>query len=96
MDNISIDNMALENMAKESYRINKQIKELTERYSELMDNLKNAAGGRDARFGDYKLCLTVLSGSVDYSEIPELKTINLDLYRKPGVLVYKLNLLGED
>ena len=90
-----MDMIALEVIAKEAYRLRQQISELTERQSGLMENLKKASGGTEARFGNYKLGVTVRAGSIEYSAIPELKSINIEQYRKPGVLVYKLEFLGE-
>jgi len=90
-----MDIITLEVMAKEAYKLKQQIAELTERQSGLMDNLKKASGGTDARFGNYKLGVTVRTGSIEYSAIPELKAINIEQYRKPGVLVYKLEFLGD-
>lgn len=90
-----MDTIVLETMAKEAYKLKQQISELTERQSALMENLKKASGGVETRFGNYKLSITVRSGSIEYSAIPELKSINLEQYRKPGVLVYKLDFLGE-
>ena len=90
-----MDMVVLGNMAKEAYRLKQQIAELSEKQAELMDNLKKASGGIETRFGNYKLGITIRQGSVDYSSIPQLREINLDLYRKPGVVVYKLEFLGE-
>lgn len=92
----NMDIAVLELMAKDAYRIKQRISELTEKHTHLMENLKKASGGMDAVFGQYKLSVTVRNGSIEYSSIPELKSINLDLYRKPGSLVYKLEFLGEE
>jgi hypothetical protein len=95
MESHITDKEVLTQMAKEAYKLKQQIAELTGRHTTLMDNLKLAAGGSEGRWGNYKLSFTVRPGSVDYTAIPELKTINLDMYRKPGVLVSKLEFLGE-
>lgn len=101
MENVTLEttakmeNVTLEIMAKEAYKLKQQISEFEARHKALMENLKRAAGGAEARFGNYKLGVTVRVGVVDYSSIPQLRSVNLEAYRKPGIVVYKLEFLGE-
>lgn len=78
--------------AAQAYKIKMDIKALEIKYNALMDTLKKS---EQTEFGPYRLTITQRPGAVDYSSIPELKSVNLEQFRKPSVSVYKLEYMGE-
>lgn len=79
--NLSDDNS--KKIAAELSSVSEQIKSLKERENNLKEELICVSGGRNAICGNVKLTKVVSKGSVDYSRIPELSSIDLDQYRKP-------------
>ena len=41
-----------------------------------------------------ELLRSTRKGNIDYSAVPELHGVNMELYRKPPIAVVKINLLG--
>jgi len=68
--------------AAEAYKLNMEIKHLTEKRDALMEVLKVDAAGVETTWGSYKLSFTLRTGAVDYSRIPVLKEIDLEQYRR--------------
>lgn len=56
----------------------------------LKEELKASAEGRNAKAGDYRLCVTRKRGGVDYSKIPELESVDLEIYRKSPIESWSL------
>jgi len=82
-------------IARETYLLKMQIAELTEKHNQLLTRLKIVANGETTTFGSYRLSFIIRQGSVDYSKIPQLANIDLNIYRKDDVTVSKLEFLGE-
>ena len=85
----------MNNMAKEAYLLKMHISELTEQFNRKMATLKIIANNKTTVFGNYRLSFSVRPGAVDYTQIPQLKDVKLDSYRKADVTVTKLEFLGE-
>lgn len=65
----------------------KETKELSDLYSEKYDELRDkliAASGKEFNAHGCTLKKTKTSGTVSYSDIPELKNIDLEKYRSPS------------
>lgn len=56
----------------------------------LMEELRDLSQGDSSKGGGFLFECTERKGSVDYKTIPYLMTIDLDRYRKPGVIIWKL------
>lgn len=85
----------MHNIAAQAYKLKIQIKSLEKQYDSLMSCLKESFNQGQSRWDNYQLTVTSRPGSVDYSSIPELKSVDLDKYRKDPVQVYKLEYTGE-
>ena len=85
----------MHNIAAEAYKLKMTIKSLEKQYDGLMQALKVSFNQGQSRWDNYQLTVTSRPGSVDYSAIPELKSVDLDKYRKDPVQVYKLEYTGE-
>jgi hypothetical protein len=83
------------NIAAEAYKLKMTIKSLEKQYDSLMTCLKESYHQGQPRWGSYVMVMSQRPGSVDYSAIPELKSVDLDKYRKDPVQVYKLEYTGE-
>lgn len=77
-------------VAEQLYKIQQKIKELARVESQLKDNLKQLSYDKPAQGGGYKFIYICRSGDIDYKAIPELKKVDLELYRKPLVQMWKL------
>lgn len=85
----------MNNIAAEAYKLKMTIKSLEKQYDSLMSCLKESFNQGQSRWDNYQLTVTSRPGSVDYASIPELKSVDLDKYRKDPVQVYKLEYTGE-
>lgn len=78
--------------AKELYNLQQQRKNIEKLEKELSDQLKIMQHDECLSYGGIRYYYEERSGSVDYSAIPELKKIDLSLYRKPPVKVWKISI----
>jgi hypothetical protein len=78
--------------AEELYKIQKIRREVEREEAELLSQLKELSGNESSRGGSFKFTATERKGSIDYKAIPELRMINLELYRKESVITWKLEL----
>jgi len=76
--------------ADELYEIQKKIKELQKQELALATALKNIQSFQTFSYAGIKYYIEKRLGNIDYGAIPELKSINLELYRKPPISVWKL------
>lgn len=63
--------------------INVKIKALEEREQEIRGCLNQLSGGRNCSGGGIRVTKVVRKGSIDYSKIPVLHSVDLEQYRKP-------------
>lgn len=78
--------------AETLYNIENQIKELTKEKNIHRNKLKGRLPeNKDAlRVGKYKFKRALRKGNIDYKNIPELKEVDLEIYRKPDISSYQL------
>lgn len=55
--------------------------------SDARSELLRIADGRNIRGDGFSVLYKTMPGAIDYSEVPELKGINLEMYRKPAYKV---------
>lgn len=78
-------------LAQELQDIQEKIKFLETKKESIKDYLKDICGNQTFSFNGYTFSKIERPGSVKYSEIPELKGVNLDIYRSEPVVVWKLS-----
>lgn len=81
---IHMDSKEWKDAATEYLQIKKQIADLERRQKTLKDSLFSMSNGMQATGSGVTLSKIFRKGQIDYSEIPELKTINLEKHRKPS------------
>lgn len=87
-----IPTVNLINKYRDLYR---QKKELEGEINEVKDLLGKSMKHNRMIYGGNKLSKILKAGSVDYKKIPELKSVNLDLYRKEPIEVFRIDLEKE-
>ncbi len=65
-------------------------KALEQEEEELRQQLVFLSGETNSRGGGISICQVTRKGNVDYSSIPELKSIDLDKYRKPSTSSWRI------
>ena len=78
--------------ARELARLKQSIKQLEAMELLVSQQLKELSNGVDAKGGGYIFACTYRKGSVQYKDIPELKSVNLDQFRGPAVETWKLTM----
>jgi len=71
--------------------LTERIKTLEKDEEELRKQLIFLSGESNTKGGGISLCKVNRKGNVDYSKIPELKNIDLEKYRKPGINSWRIN-----
>ncbi len=77
-------------MAKEYKKINEEIKKLEEIKESYRKGLLNLCEDQNCLGDGLKVIKTIIKGRVDYDEIPEIKNIDLDKYRKKSTTAWKI------
>lgn len=72
------------------HKINTDIKDLETRRSYLMEQLKTLSGEETSFGGKFIFLKVNRSGTINYDSIPELKGIDLNMYRKSDVSYWQL------
>lgn len=72
------------------YSVKQEIKNLEQRELELIEQLKALSNYESRIEAPYVFQKEIRKGSIEYAKIEVLKNINLDLYRKPEVVSWKL------
>lgn len=86
MENIWIDT------ARELYNLQNQRKVIEKREKDLAELLKKLSDNMPKQVDGMKYSFSLRPGNIDYSLISEIQNINLDLYRKAAVQVWKLTI----
>lgn len=81
----TIEDPALLSKAREMAEILPKLDALEKRKKELRADLIKGCSGYNSQVGGIKLSKVVSKGNVDYKSIPEIQSVNLDLYRKPPI-----------
>lgn len=69
------------------------IKDLETQEEELRKRLIFLSGESNTRGGGISLCQVTRKGNVDYTKIPELKKIDLEQYRKPSTMSWRITVI---
>src|SRR5215469_662686 len=80
----TIDSDVWSNLSEEYKRLDKQEKEASKRKEEIRDYLIQVANFKNAKGNGIILQKVEKKGIIDYKNIPILKTIDMEEYRKPG------------
>jgi len=70
--------------------VTESIKELEIEEEKLRKKLIFLSGESNSKGAGISLCQIQRKGNIDYSKIPELKTLNLDLYRKASINIWRI------
>jgi len=81
--------------AKELYKIRQLRLQYEKLEKNLLNNFKVLNNGVDSIGGGYKFTITTRTGSINYKDIPELKNIDLTLYRNDDIEVCSIEYVGE-
>lgn len=97
-DEIQIEDVELEISLKEYEDIKEQIDQLTKKQKKMLESIEAIVGGRNIRCGEYSAKYIDRKGNIDYAEIPQLKSVDLEPFRKPGTRYIKIgrNKLSKD
>lgn len=73
------------------WSLKQEIKKLEEQESELKEQLKLLSNNQSHMEAPYIFKKEMRNGTIEYNKIEILKTINLDMYRKPSVESWKID-----
>lgn len=79
-----------EECASKWISVTSKIKQLEKEEEDLRKQLIFISGESNTKGGGISLCQVQRKGNVDYSKIPELKAVNLDLYRKSSINSWRI------
>lgn len=82
-------------VASKLHTLQRTLKALNQEHVALMETLKRLSKEENSCGNLYQFSVTERKGPIDYSSIPQLHNVNLDLYRKEMVNVWKLTTLEE-
>lgn len=71
-------------------KLEKNIKMDQELLTEIKNRVFDICRGLDSSYKGRKITKTVRKGNIDYSEIEALKSVNLELYRKPSTEYWRI------
>lgn len=80
--------------AREVYDLTQKRKMLEVQEAQAIAELKELSSNLNSVGGGFKYESSTRAGTVDYKAIPQLKGVNLDIYRKPAVVYWKLTYVG--
>jgi len=86
----TIDSDVWFNLSEEYKRLDRQEKEASKRKNEIKDYLVQIANSENAKGNGIILEKTERKGIIDYKKIPELKTIDLEKFRRPGISFWQV------
>jgi hypothetical protein len=95
MDNYVKQNDVWDKKAEKLYEIQRLKSHYTKLASKLSSELVELSGGQNCVGKDYVFHAHNRKGAVDYKSIPELKVVDLELYRKKDTVIWKLENAGE-
>lgn len=73
------------------YEAQNELKRIEKLATKLKEELKSLSSFQPMALDGFMLSIEYRAGSVDYKAIPELKDIDLDLYRKEDIAIWKLS-----
>jgi len=91
----TIENKEFDQLCEQYMSINRQISSLEKQKEETFKNIQSLCKGTNSVSSRFKLSKIERKGSVDYSLIPSLVNVDLELYRKPSAESWKISELKE-
>ena len=82
--------------AKEAASCKQAIDALTAVYTDLKSELITLSEGMSSAGGIYEMKRYVCKGNIDYTQVPELKGVNVEKYRKKGYEKWVFSVAKED
>jgi putative phage-type endonuclease len=70
----------------------KMIKQIENEQEELKMWFIQQSPGTNMKGGGLSMTKTVRRGSIDYAKVPEIKNVNLEIYRKPPIEYWRFNI----
>lgn len=89
--NMILRNTEWAEVAKLAFEAQKQRKYYEKLEDAYMAKLKEVSEGKPSMYGSFSYAFIERKGSIDYSLIPELKSVDMEQYRKPPTLVWRLS-----
>lgn len=77
-------------IAKELYEIQMMRKSYEQKEDELLAKLKEESENKDSFGDEYAFTSCVRTGKVNFMAIPGIASINLDIYRRPSSIAWRL------
>ena len=77
-------------IAKKTHEAKQLAKYYKQEEQKLLDQLKALSNNKNAKGGEFVFTMSERPGAIEYKNIPELKDVDLDLYRKETVSCWKL------
>ncbi len=90
MSNLILQDDAWIKIAHEGYEAQRMRKHYERLEDACIEKLKELSMGKSSMGSIYRFVLHERKGTIDYLAIPELKAIDLELYRKPSGVMWKL------
>ena len=87
---------AWEVLAQKAYKINRERRQLDKEYDSLMQDILALGGNTELVGESYEVRKVTRLGSIDYKLVPELRSVNLEPYRKQAIVCWKIEYRGSD
>lgn len=81
-------------LAQKAYKINRERRQLEKEYDSLMQDILTLVGNAEAEGTEYEVRKITRLGSIDYKLLPELRSVNLEPYRKEAIVCWKIEYKG--
>jgi hypothetical protein len=81
--------------AQKAYEAQQMRRQYEKIEQSLFAELKEITNGLHSKGGGFIYTSTIRTGSIDYKQIPELKYMNLEPYRKDPIELWTLQYVGE-
>jgi|GEM_PF-2079717 hypothetical protein len=89
--NYVIQNNKWIKLAHKAFELKKMRKECERQEALLMEELKELSQHNNSAAGGYRFMMIERKGSIDYSAIPQLRNVDLDKFRNPATIFWKLS-----
>lgn len=81
-------------LAQKAYKINRERRQLDKEYDNLMQDILALGGNAELVGESYEVRKVTRLGSIDYKLVPELRSVNLEPYRKEAIVCWKIEYKG--
>ncbi len=77
-------------VAMEAYKLKQKRKQIEDKERELLERLKILSNDETTSGNGYLFAKEIRKGNIDYTSIPVLRGLDLEVYRKNEVVYFKL------